>query len=341
MTKKNAATATQADAFDAGATPAPATEEAPPEVKAVPAATQQVQDSHGVIAKARAMVVTNPAEYVVAAELLQNMRGGYKRMEEERLGITRPMDAAKERVMAFFRPHLDALTEAGNTLRGKLNDYDAEQKRIADEARAKAEAEADRQRKEAQRKADEERAEAQRKADAQRAEAERLRREQEAEEKRVRDEKAAAEKAQREAEEAQRRGDAEAAAAAQRDKEAADQRARDAQAASDAAAKAAAKADAKADTAVARGEQRAQAQESVAVSVVAPVITSVAPKVAGIARRLVWKWKVTDESKIGRVYLAIDEAKIEKLVKALGKDAEVTVGGIECWQENDISARSK
>src|SRR5690606_13534849 len=151
-TNSSPAPAAQADAFEsdqARETPAsdtiavPATEAALPEL-----AREQISTSQNLIQLAEAQAVTDPVTYVSASALLQNMLGVHKKLETERLGITRPMDAAKERVMALFRPRLTALESAGKILRAKLTAYDAEQQRIADEARRKAGAQAARSRRE-------------------------------------------------------------------------------------------------------------------------------------------------------------------------------------------------
>lgn len=324
----------QTDAFDTTGAP-------PAEVAAIPEAAKEVQDSHGVIAAARALKVTNPAEYTAAANMLQELRGTFGRLEKQRKAITDPMNAAKERVMAFFRGPTEAVEAAGKLLRDKINAYDAEQKRIADEARRKAEAEAERQRKEAEAKARAEREAAEAEARKKREEAERQRQEQEAAERRAREQREAEERAAREAEEARRRGDAEAARKAQ-EAEATAKAAREAEEkAAREAASAAARNDRSADRVEAKGEEKAQQLEVQAASVVAPVIESGTTKVAGIARRMVWKYKVKDEAAVKREFLALDDAKIARIVKAMGKDAETMVGGIECWQENDISARAK
>jgi hypothetical protein len=318
----------------------PAVVETPPEVRARRSTQERIARGQQLIAAAESVVVTTPVEYEGAAHSLQALRGAYKDHEEDRKEITDPMRVAIQKVMDFFKPHGDALVAAGETIKGKLNAYDADQKRIADEARAKAEAEAKRQRDEAERKAKAERDAAEAEARRRRDEADRQRREQEAATARANQRRLDEERAARDAAEAKRRGDTEAAekaakveADAKAAREAEEKTAEDAR-------RAAARNDAGAARVEAKGEEKAQQLELTAASVVAPVIQTEAPKVGGIARRMVWKYKVTDPAKVTRLYLMLDEQKIAKIVKALGKDAEEQVGGIECWQENDISARA-
>jgi hypothetical protein len=317
------------------------TTELPPEVAAVPSARQQVQDSHQVIAQARALVVSNPQEYEAAAGILQSLRGAFKKLDEERKAITGPIDAAKARVMAFFKPHSDAVQEAGELVRGKLVAYDTEQARIAAEAARKAEEEARRQRAAAEAKARQEREAAEAKAKAEREEADRQRREQEAAQRRADEQRAAQERAQREAEEAKRRGDSEAARLAEEEANRAEASRKAEEARAEQARKEALRADTKADNAEARGEVRAAEHENTAASIVAQVVQTEAPKVSGIARKKVWKYRIKDPSAIKRAYLTEDEVKIGKLVRAMGAEAADMVGGIEVWQENDVAARAK
>jgi DNA repair exonuclease SbcCD ATPase subunit len=285
------------------------------------------------VAKARALQVTNDAEYAAAADVLQNLRGAFKRIEGDRKSMTDPLRLSVERITAFFRPRVQAIEHAGNIVRQKLGEYDAEQERKREEARRKAEEEARRQREEQERKEREQRE----KAERERAEAERLERERREAERRRIEEQERAERLRREEEESRRRGEAEAAERARKEREAAEaeqrrlaeeeeQRKREAER----AARNAERADAKADVAA-----------EAAVSVVAPVVETAPAKVDGIARTKVWKWSVTDASQHNRKYLVLDEKQVDKVVKALGKDAEEIVGGISVRQEFSVSARAK
>lgn len=158
-------------------------------------------------------------------------------------------------------------------------------------------------------------------------EQERIRRE----EQRRADEKARQERSAAEARaaEARRKADEEAAALRrQAEEEAAAGRAAE-------AAKLAAKAEQK----VERAEAKAEALELHAASVVAPVITREPPKVAGIAKRTVWLFEVTDPAKVNSAFTIPDEKKIRKLVNSLGADAAPLLGdGVRIWSEQQIAA---
>lgn len=62
------------------------------------------------------------------------------------------------------------------------------------------------------------------------------------------------------------------------------------------------------------------------------------PKVAGIKGRTNWKFKITDETKIPRLYCTPDEVAIGNMVRAT-KDkakAEALIPGIEVWSEESV-----
>lgn len=60
------------------------------------------------------------------------------------------------------------------------------------------------------------------------------------------------------------------------------------------------------------------------------------PTAEGISVRRVLRWKISDESKVGRDWCSPDPAKIEATLNAGGR-----VPGVEIWYEDVISARAK
>lgn len=74
--------------------------------------------------------------------------------------------------------------------------------------------------------------------------------------------------------------------------------------------------------------------------VVAPVELP-KPTAAGVSVRKIVKFRIIDPAKINRPYLIPDETAIRNQVKALGKDAERLVGGIEVYEESDLAVRVK
>lgn len=60
-----------------------------------------------------------------------------------------------------------------------------------------------------------------------------------------------------------------------------------------------------------------------------------------VAQALVWEWKVTDESKIPREYLVIDELQLNKLARCYSKlDPKPEIPGIEFQQKTRLSVMS-
>ena len=286
--------------------------EIPAEVQRSPTALNVLRDIDALVARAQLVNVENAEQYVDGVNLCRQIAAALQSQEAERLAITRPMDAAKQKVMDLFRRASAPLEAVDKVIRGKLKAYDAEQERIAAEKRAEAERKAEAERQAAARKAREE----QERADA-----------------RAREEREKAEQAKREAEAAREReqaakaaGDAAAAAAARQ--EAAK------------ASAAAVRAEIRADDVAAKGQARVERIQAHAESIVAPVILDEKPKAEGASRRGTWKYRVVDESKVDRKFLMLDESKIAKQCKALGKDAEEIVGGIAVYWEADLSIRA-
>lgn len=84
--------------------------------------------------------IADASDYALAADELKAIKAKMSALEEQRMSITRPMDAAKKMVMDLFRGPLDALAKAEGTFKRSMLAYDAEQQRIAAEARRVAEA---------------------------------------------------------------------------------------------------------------------------------------------------------------------------------------------------------
>lgn len=254
--------------------------------------------------------VTSPAQYSAAGADLVQVNGAIARLDELRLTMTRPIDQAKKAVMDFFRGPSERLETAKSQIKRAMLAYDQEQERIRKEAQRQAEEAARKERerlealaREAQRVADEKAAEARRQADMERK---------------------AAEEAQRVAEAARIAGNAAAAEAAQK--------------LAQEAARAANNFDRKAAATEARAEQRVETLQATAAAVVAPVIPREVPKAAGVQMRRAWKHRIKDVNKLPREYMTPDEKKIGAVVRALKKDAEATIPGIEVWDEPDLAA---
>lgn len=72
---------------------------------------------------AEAYVIDSPEIAEVAAKDLQRLTAEYKRVEEMRFAITRPLDKAKKEAIGAFQPYLDKIDAATTKLRGAINQW--------------------------------------------------------------------------------------------------------------------------------------------------------------------------------------------------------------------------
>jgi hypothetical protein len=101
--------------------------------------------------------ITDAATFEIAADELKAIKVKIDALTEKRMGITRPLDAAKAAVMALFKPPVEVLQQAEAVLKQKMLGWqraeeekrreaqlaaeraaEAERKRLADEAAALA-----------------------------------------------------------------------------------------------------------------------------------------------------------------------------------------------------------
>ena len=78
----------------------------------------------------RAMPVDSPEAFVKATELVRHAKAEYKRLEDKRTGITKPLLAAKAGVDDLFRAPLNALRSIESELKTKMSAW---QKTVAQE----------------------------------------------------------------------------------------------------------------------------------------------------------------------------------------------------------------
>jgi hypothetical protein len=142
------------------------------------------------LTSAQDLIIDSPAMFELAGEELRQIKALQKTVEEKRVAITGPLNAALKAVNDLFRPPKEYLEQAEQACKRPMVAFTQEQERIAAEARRKAE-------------------------EAAAAERRRLAAEQAEQERIAREAAAAAERAQKEAAAAAAAGDAEAAARAQ------------------------------------------------------------------------------------------------------------------------------
>ena len=89
-------------------------------------------------------------------------------------------------------------------------------------------------------------------------------------------------------------------------------------------------------------EGRQEEAEAVIAEPVRPapvIVDNAPPKVKGVGVRRTWRYRVLDTKLVKQAYLVLDDKKIGQVVRALGKQAEEAVGGIEVYEESTIAAR--
>lgn len=110
-----------------------------------------VLESEAMALQYQAYSVTDNETLLLADNALSKIKSRIAELENERLEITRPMDASKKRIMALFSKPIDALTMARTRINAAMSTYRNEQDRIRQEQERKlqemARKEEDRKRK--------------------------------------------------------------------------------------------------------------------------------------------------------------------------------------------------
>lgn len=104
-----------------------------------PSAAALERGSAAALELVEAFEVVDAGSYELAAEELVAIQKREKALVDQRLAITRPMDAAKSSVMDLFRAPVETLGQAAAILKRKMVAYTTEQQRKANEERIAAE----------------------------------------------------------------------------------------------------------------------------------------------------------------------------------------------------------
>lgn len=267
------------------------------------------------------MIVDSSTMYGIAADEVAAAKAMKRTLNEERLELTRPLDELKAKLMDKYRPALECCDQVITALEPKMLIYRNEQKRIADEERARAEAVA----AEARKRLEEEAREIQRKAD----EAAREVREKLEAEQRVARAKAQAE--------------ADALAAAGKAKEAEEATAR-------AEAEAWERAQAAGRAAAAlreQAEREAEDRRKTADLVLAAPVVTATPEAKGTSVRTTWKARVDDKGKFVAFVAAhpefielldVNEASLNAMARSLKKN--LRFDGVTAYEDQGITSRA-
>lgn len=111
-----------------------------------------VSQANGMLELVTGLAIDSPVLYEMAAGELQSIKKRAKELDDERKSITRPLDAAKRRIMDLYERPLSILGQAERLLKGAMASYHAEQerKRIAEQKARDEEARAVREAQEAE-----------------------------------------------------------------------------------------------------------------------------------------------------------------------------------------------
>jgi len=252
-------------------------------------------------------VLKSQNEFETAGETLRQLQTMARNIEEKRVELTAPVLEAKRRLDDFFRGPAERLKTAIAAVKGLMLGYTREQEAIrqAEEARLRKIEEA---------KAAKERARLEEKARAEREKADELRRKAEAE--------AAKERARLQAEADALKAKRDAASRAERARLQAEADAVEADTA-------------KADAADAKSAGLAR-QAEVTTAVDVRVESTVKP-VAGVAQKLVYKFRVVDFVALPDTYKLANEVLLGQIARS-DKD-KAKVPGVEFYSESVLAAR--
>ena len=92
--------------------------------------------------EAKDFKIKTVADLEISANILKTIKQRKKKIDEVRKSLTRPLDAAKKRIMDFFRPAENKLAEAENTIEKTILDFRAEERKRVEEEQKKAAEEA-------------------------------------------------------------------------------------------------------------------------------------------------------------------------------------------------------
>lgn len=105
-------------------------------------AQQEVNQAITLYDQAQSVQIATVDDYSNAGAMLQDVKNRVKQIDELRKSMTRPLDDAKAKIMAFFKPASDKLNDAATIISNTMLVWEDEQERIRQEAEQKAHKEA-------------------------------------------------------------------------------------------------------------------------------------------------------------------------------------------------------
>lgn len=103
-------------------------------------AKKEISEVDVILQDANILTVENTETYSAAGEFLKRIKGKMKALNDQRLELTRPIDATKKAIKKLFDKPLLVLEEIESKIKSSLIDYDKKQEEIrrAEEARLAA-----------------------------------------------------------------------------------------------------------------------------------------------------------------------------------------------------------
>lgn len=105
----------------------------PPEITSIASGADAILDA------AEGFMIDSEPSFQVADEIQARLKAEAKRINEKRMGFTRPLDALKEQWLEFFRPAVNARIEAAGLYQKKMSLYRGAARMIAQAAQREAE----------------------------------------------------------------------------------------------------------------------------------------------------------------------------------------------------------
>lgn len=105
-----------------------------------PDSAQLTQRAQAALDMVKAMEIDSQETYELAADELKAIKAKSKQLEDQRTGITGPINQALKSINALFKGPATFLEDAERIIKGKMLTYSTEQERIAAEERRRQEA---------------------------------------------------------------------------------------------------------------------------------------------------------------------------------------------------------
>lgn len=107
-------------------------------VEITPEVEKEAASVNSILEYAQSFAIVAAGDYEKAGEALTRIKGKAKALDELRKSLTQPLDAAKKKIMDFFREPAEKLAAAEGAIKKTMIAYQAEQDRIREKAEREA-----------------------------------------------------------------------------------------------------------------------------------------------------------------------------------------------------------